>query len=163
MDLIQKKLLNKQFFITRMKIITTKTDLSLLDKIKEYERNITTYYSNYSDWFETKMLPGILQGTRQIIGIEENEKIVGFIFLKKEEERKICTLYVDKKYRKRGLGTILVEKGLEYLETPSPLITIPAEKIKIYQKIIKKFNWKITDSVDNEIIVNGKNKVYLKK
>ena len=163
MDLIKKKLLNKQFFVTKMKILTTKKDLTLLRRIKKYEDLISTYYPNYREWFQTKMLPGILQGTREIIAIEDSDGVVAFISLKKEEERKICTLYVDKKYRKKGLGTILVKKGLEYLETPSPLLTIPADKIKMFKKMIKKYNWKITASVDNEIIVNGRNKVYLKK
>ncbi len=79
-----------------MKIITTKKDLTLLRRIKKYEDLISTYYPNYREWFQTKMLPGILQGTRAIIAIEDSDEVVALISLKKEEERKICTLYVDK-------------------------------------------------------------------
>ena len=146
-----------------MRIISTKDDLSLIEQIACYEDEIKKYYPNYKEWFQEKMIPGILQGTRTIIGIQEKNRVIGFISLKKEEEKKICTIFVDKENRGKGLGTILVEKGIEYLETDHPLLTIPVEIIHDYQELIRKYHWEITDSVEKEHIVNGPNKVYLKK
>ena len=81
---------------------------------------------------------------------------------KTPSEKKICTFYVEKNYRRNQIGTILVEKAVEYLEETKPLITIPMNKLNEFIKIGNRFNWEITDIKENlyrtttpEVIVNG--------
>ena len=120
-------------------------------------------YPDYKEWYMNKQIPGIYDGTRNIIIAHIKDRIVGFVSLKKtSEEKKICTFYVEKTFRKNKIGTILAEKAIEYLEEEKPLITIPMDKLNQFIKISKKYNWQITDIKENlyrtdtpEVIVNG--------
>ena len=120
-------------------------------------------YPDYKNWFITKQIPGIYENTRNIIIAHIDGRIVGFASLKKtQEEKKICTFYVEKSFRRNKIGTILVEKAIEFLEESRPLITIPMDKLNEFIRIANKYNWEITDIKENlyrtstpEVIVNG--------
>jgi len=120
-------------------------------------------YPDYKNWFITKQIPGIYDNTRNIIIAHIDGRIVGFASLKKtQEEKKICTFYVEKSFRRNKIGTLLMEKIVNYLEEEKPLITIPMDKLNEFIKISNKYNWEITDIKENlyrtttpEVIVNG--------
>lgn len=120
-------------------------------------------YPDYRNWFLNTQIPGLYDNTRNIIIAHINDKIVGFVSLKKTpSEKKICTFYVEKTFRRNKIGTILVEKSINYLEESRPLITIPMDKLNEFIKIGNYYNWKITDIKENlyrtstpEVIVNG--------
>lgn len=135
----------------------------LLNDILVLSMQVKNDYPDYRNWFISTQIPGIYDGTRNIIVAHIKDKIVGFVSLKKtKEEKKICTFYVEKNYRRNQIGTILVEKAVEYLEETKPLITIPMNKLNEFIKIGNRFNWEITDIKENlyrtttpEVIVNG--------
>ena len=120
-------------------------------------------YPDYRSWFMNTQIPGLYNDTRNIIIAHINNKIVGFVSLKKTPtEKKICTFYVEKNFRRNKIGTILVEKAINYLEESRPLITIPMNKLNEFIKIGNYYNWQITDIKENlyrtttpEVIVNG--------
>ena len=120
-------------------------------------------YPNYKEWYTKVQVPGLYTNERNIIIAHINEKIVGFVSLKKTPtEKKICTFYVEKSFRRNKIGTILVEKAIEFLEESRPLITIPMDKLNEFIRIANKYNWEITDIKENlyrtstpEVIVNG--------
>ena len=69
---------------------------------------------------------------------------------------------MEKRFRKNQIGSRLVEKSIEFLETEQPLITIPMDKLNEFVRIGNKYNWKVTDIIENlyrinnpEVIVNG--------
>lgn len=120
-------------------------------------------YPDYKEWYTKVQVPGLYTNERNIIIAHINEKIVGFVSLKKTPtEKKICTFYVEKSFRRNKIGTILVEKAIEFLEESRPLITIPMDKLNEFIRIANKYNWEITDIKENlyrtstpEVIVNG--------
>lgn len=120
-------------------------------------------YPDYKSWFLTTQVPGLYDNTRNIIIAHVKDKIVGFVSLKKtQEEKKICTFYVEKNFRRNKIGTILVERAINYLEDEKPLITIPFNKLNEFTRIGEKLSWEITDIRENmyradipEVIVNG--------
>lgn len=120
-------------------------------------------YPDYKSWFLTTQVPGLYDNTRNIIIAHIKDKIVGFISLKKtKEEKKICTFYVEKNFRRNKIGTILVERAINYLEDEKPLITIPFNKLNEFTRIGEKLSWEITNIRENmyradipEVIVNG--------
>ena len=124
---------------------------------------VKTDYPDYKSWFLAKQVSGLYDNTRNIIVAHIDGKLVGFTSLKKtEDERKICTFYVEKRFRKNQIGSRLVEKSIEFLDTEQPLITIPMDKLKEFVRIGNKYNWKVTDIIENlyrinnpEVIVNG--------
>ncbi|MDD6757540.1 MAG: GNAT family N-acetyltransferase [bacterium] len=136
---------------------------SLISQVLILSMQVKNEYPDYRSWFLTTQVPGIYDGTRNIIIAHIRDRIVGFISLKKTaEEKKICTFYVEKNLRRNKIGTVLVEKAIEYLETEKPLITIPLSKLNEFTKIGEKYNWEISDIKENlyrlsdpEVIVNG--------
>lgn len=136
---------------------------NLIFQVLKLSMQVKTEYPEYKSWFLTTQVPGIYDGTRNIIIAHIKGRIVGFVSLKKtKEERKICTFYVEKSFRKNKIGTMLVEKAIKYLETEKPLITIPLSKLNEFTKIGEKYNWEISDIKENlyrlndpEVIVNG--------
>ena len=120
-------------------------------------------YPDYKEWFINTQVPGLYDNSRNIIVAHINDRIVGFVSLKKTStEKKICTFYEEKRFRRNKIGTILVEKAIEYLEEEKPLITIPMNKLNEFIRIANKYNWEITDIKENlyrtttpEVIVNG--------
>lgn len=135
----------------------------LIDEVLIISMQVKTDYPDYKSWFLTKQVSGLYDNTRNIIVAHIDGKLVGFTSLKKtEDERKICTFYVEKRFRKNQIGSRLVEKSIEFLETEQPLITIPMDKLNEFVRIGNKYNWKVTDIIENlyrinnpEVIVNG--------
>lgn len=134
----------------------------ILNKILILSMQVKDDYPDYRQWFQTVQIPGIYDGTRNIIVAHINDKIVGFVSLKKTDEKKICTFYVEKNYRKNKIGALLAEKAINYLEEEKPLITIPIDKLHEFIKIASKYNWEVTEIKENlyrtttpEVIVNG--------
>jgi len=64
-----------------------------------------------------------------------------------QEEQKICTLYVSDKCRGLGIGTLIVEKSMEWLGTTKPLVTLADYKLEMFKPIINKYDWKLTEIV----------------
>lgn len=120
-------------------------------------------YPDYKDWYQNVQIPGIYDGTRNIIIAHIKDRIVGFVSLKKSPtEKKICTFYVEKSFRRNQIGSLLAQKAVEYLEEEKPLITIPMDKLGEFTKIATRYDWEISDIKDNlyrtttpEVIVNG--------
>ena len=135
----------------------------ILNDILVLSMQVKKDYPDYRNWFINTQIPGVYDGTRNIIVAHIKDRIVGFVSLKKTpSEKKICTFYVEKNYRRNQIGTLLVEKAVEYLEETKPLITIPMNKLNEFIKIGNRFNWEITDIKENlyrtttpEVIVNG--------
>lgn len=136
---------------------------NLLDQVLKISILVKNDYPDYKNWYLNTQIPGLYDNTRNIIIAHIKNRIVGFVSLKKtKEEKKICTFYVEKSFRKNQIGTILVKKANEYLETDKPLITIPLNKLNEFTRIGEKYNWEISDIKENlyrlnnpEVIVNG--------
>ena len=135
----------------------------LIDEVLLISIQVKYDYPDYKNWFLNKQVTGLYDNTRNIIIAHIDGKLVGFVSLKKtESEKKICTFYVEKRFRRNQIGLKLVEKSIEYLETEQPLITIPMDKLNEFIKIGNKYNWKVTNIIENlyrinnpEVIVNG--------
>lgn len=80
-----------------------------------------------------------------------------------KKNKKICTLYVSNQYRGQNLGTRMVEASMNFLGTTKPLITLADYKLSMFQPIIEKYDWKLTEVVSGlyndrskELCFNGK-------
>lgn len=136
---------------------------SLLNQVLNITLPTKKDYPDYEFWFWDKQVAGIYDGNRDIIIALFNNKLVGISSIKRDKnEDKICTLYVENNFRKNKIGIDLVEKSIELLDNTRPLLTMPLNKINQYKKIINKYNWILTDSIDDyykknttELIFNG--------
>ena len=74
------------------------------------------------------------------------ENIIGIIILKKTaEEKKICTLRVEKRFRNNGIATELIKKGIEWLEDEKPLFSFCSSKDQEFSKLLKYFDFELQE------------------
>lgn len=86
----------------------------LLNDVLILSMQVKNDYPDYRNWYQTIQVPGIYDGTRNIIIAHIADRIVGFVSLKKtQEEKKICTFYVEKSFRRNQIGTLLATKAVE--------------------------------------------------
>mgnify|MGYP003375795079 FL=1 len=122
-------------------------------------------YPKHFEWYWTKEIPRVLNGTGDVIICTIDNNVAGVVFLKKDEiESKICTIFVAEGYRGKHISTILLEQAFKYLGTTKPLITIADYKISMFEHIIKKYQWELTQTMSKgyynntsrELVFNGK-------
>lgn len=115
-------------------------------------------YLKYQEWFFNKQLPETLNSSkRNILFVQDNSKIIAVSCLKKDsKEQKICTLYVTPSYREKGIGSMMLTKAMEWLETTKPYITIRDYKLAMFKLFIQKYNWELTEVIQ----VNSKEKEF---
>ena len=83
---------------------------------------------------------------------------------KDDTESKICTLLVLEGYREKHVASKILEQAFKYLDTTKPLVTIADYKISMFEHIIKKYNWELTQTMSKgyyndtsrELVYNGK-------
>lgn len=122
-------------------------------------------YPKYFEWYWSKDLPRVFNGTGEIVICTIDDNIAGIASLKKiNTEKKICTFFVVKEYRGQHVATKMLEYIFEYLGTSKPLIVITDYKVLSFVPIIKKYNWKLTqitskgyyNNASCEFVYNGK-------
>jgi hypothetical protein len=159
-------------------VIENNEFMQLATKIYMITDFICYDYPKHKEWYFSKQLPAIIEEERNILFVRNPQnpnEIIAMACLKKDdEEKKICTLFVSNKCRGLGIGTLMVEESMKWLETTEPLITIADYKLDMFLPIIKKYNWKLTEIVpglyndrSSELCFNGtltkKNDETLKK
>ena len=121
-------------------------------------------YPNHFQWYWTKEIPRIFDGTGEVILCTVSGKIAGVAFLKKDKiESKICTFLVLEDYRGMHIATRMLEHAFKFLGTTKPLISIADYKVGLFEHIIKKYEWKLTqtmskgfyNNVSCEYVYNG--------
>lgn len=124
----------------------------IIDEIYIMSESLNETYPNYKNWFYEKQVKGCYNESRNIIFIKNDKnEIVGFASLKKEiDEKKLCTLYVKSDYRKMGNCKYLLEEAFKYLGTSKPLVTFSKDNYHLFQRIIEKYNWKLTEKLKNK-------------
>ena len=121
-----------------------------------------TDHPKHKDWFFNKHLNDIGKD-REVVFIKFHNNICGVAFLKKTiNEKKICTFYVAEYSRKHGIGGQLLEECFNYLDTKTPLISMPKYKVQYFLYYVYKYGWKITqilpgyyNNENDEVVFNG--------
>ncbi len=139
------------------------------NKFAHMAYSITDYickdYPKHFEWYWAKQIPRVFNGTGEIIICTIENNIAGVAFLKKDEdERKICTFLVLQEYRGKHVATEMLEHAFTYLGTTKPLITIADYKLPMFEHIINKYNWELTQTMNEgyynnssrELVYNGK-------
>ncbi len=137
-------------------------DNVFLNKLYNITKNLEKDYPSHYNWFYDKFIKELDGIKREIIYCTINDEPIGIVFLKNDKnEKKICTIMVKEEYRKHGIGNMLLKKSFEFLDTITPMITMPDYKEKCFKKIIEKYHWKKTQILDSyysnnkELVFNG--------
>ncbi len=140
----------------------------LFCKVAQVAYSVTDYickdYPKHFEWYWTKEIPRVFNGTGEVVICTINNNVAGVAFLKKDNsESKIYTFLVVEGYRRKYVATKMLEKAFKYLGTTKPLITIADYKIPMFEPIIKKYNWELTQTMSEgyynnfsrELVYNG--------
>lgn len=138
-------------------------------KFAQAAYSVTDYickdYPKHFEWYWTKQIPRVFNGTGEVVICTINNNVAGVAFLKKDDtESKICTLLVLEGYREKHVASKILEQAFKYLDTTKPLVTIADYKISMFEHIIKKYNWELTQTMSKgyyndtsrELVYNGK-------
>ncbi len=144
-------------------------------EIYQFLRILNVEYPAFKNWYWSLFdNEGFILNNREILYCKADNSIVAVAILKFNiDEKKICTFRVKKKYQGQGIGTMLMEKSLECLQTDKPLITVYKSKAKQFEKLFKYYNFKQEQSLKNyyrcfntELSFNGilpEKKIWLNK
>ena len=127
----------------------------IYNKMYEMTKFLESTYKDYKNWFFNIQKNGILNKDREIIFVLNNDKVIAFITIKKSEN-KVSTLFVDENHRNLGIGTKLFDESFKLLKTDKPYFSINKENVSLLDKFIKKYNWKLTNELNNEYYYNQK-------
>ena len=123
-------------------------------------------YPNINIWYK-KIIAEInnYPKNREMFICLSNEKnllsISGLMILKKtDDEKKICTLRVKENYQRKGIGSELIQKAFDFLETEKPLITVPGKSEKVFSKIFNKYGFEKADEIRDLYLKNTKEHIY---
>lgn len=113
-------------------------------------------YPGIETWFTQKVIPGLSRGTRHIVRVERDDKLVGVGIAKNEDgEQKLCTIRVHPSFQNRGIGIRIIDELLEWLNTEYPLVTVCEEHIGAFNKIFAHYGFVVT-SVSMDLYRPGK-------
>lgn len=132
-------------------------------KICEDLKILNNDYPGILEWYTSKVKPEIEKDnkSREIILAFADKELAGIAILKKDSyEKKICTIRIRERYRKKGIGRRLFEEAFEWLETRLPLITISETNHRAFLKIISDYKFKETDVIIGKYVKNKKEYIY---
>lgn len=155
-----------------MRIYTLSSLISnhqLFGKFAQVAYSVTDFickdYPKHFEWYWAKEIPRVINGTGEIVICTIGKNVAGVAFLKKDAiESKICTFLVVDSYRGKRVATQMLKHAFTYLGTTKPLITIADYKLPMFEPIIKKYGWKLTQTMgegyyntsSRELVYNGK-------
>jgi GNAT superfamily N-acetyltransferase len=103
-------------------------------------------YPGIRDWYRTRVMPGLKEGTRKLFWRYGNSDLIALGIAKKTpDEKKICTLRVAPGARGLGVGFHLTEEMLNWLEERNPHFTIAEGKLPELKQWIDHYGFRKTD------------------
>lgn len=131
----------------------------LLDNIFGKISFLRSEYPDFYNWYHNTVLNGLSNGTRKIFIAKTTfsfEKINAILIIKNtKEEKKICTLYVDKETRFMSFGKKLMDIAMNEFNSEKPLITVSENNIDMFRPFLAKYDFEEKDALLN-YYKNGK-------
>lgn len=99
-------------------------------------------YPCFRNWYFGKVLPGLTNGTRELIVVGAPDAPTGVAIVKREiVETKICTVWVAENQREAGIGRELLERAIDLSGVTLPLFTVPAERHAAFKPLMRRFGF----------------------
>lgn len=109
---------------------------------------LNSLYPDYTKWYFSKVIPGVIEGNREILICTIDKSVAGILILKNQAtEKKICTLFIVEKFQKLGVAEKLVRKACDLLGTKTPLFTVSYSNFNEFKNLILKFEWERTQTL----------------
>lgn len=126
-------------------------------------------YPFFTNWLDKVFVELNTPNRKIILCVSDDEvHIYGVAILKDSvDEKKICTIRVERVYQRLGIGTRFVRMAQDILDCEKPLITVSEKMISDFRPFLKKFDFELCSKVKS-LYLNGQyeyffNKEYLHK
>ena len=116
----------------------------LYDKLYDVTSEIEKTYPSHKFWYYANFIENLLKNNKGLIIFakeKENDEISGVAFINKEIG-KLCTLFVNQKYRRMGIATKLLQISEEFLGK-KPFVTVSEITYPKLKNLFKKNNYKL--------------------
>lgn len=121
-----------------------------VERSREQLSYLEAIYPGFTHWFDSKVQPGIIAGTRYLNVIEHDGMLTGIVIAKNEEgERKLCTVWVHPDFRGRGIGGRLIKAACLWLGTDRPLASVSETNFVTVNGLLKRLGFLHTSSKTN--------------
>lgn len=140
------------------------------DNRKFYKKSVYQFlatlsrdYPGFLIWYNQLFTRYELKAGREIAVLLSDERIAGVSIMKlSARERKICTMRVEKNFRGRGYGRLLMENAFAYLGTDTPFFTIDSRRSIQFSHLFKYYGFRAEEQKNNyyrwfasELVYNG--------
>ena len=127
----------------------------LYERILHLLQPTKQYYPKLNKWYREVFLVGLMQKERAYIIAKDDGKLVGCALLKKTpNEKKICSLYVQSDYRRRGIGEQMLKMALSELGK-SPEMSISQKNIHFFQPLLERYGFQLSYKKRGEYTPNN--------
>lgn len=125
----------------------------------QFIRSLSEDYPDIQSWFVNKVVPGLRTGTRFLLPVHRDGKLVAVGIAKNDGfERKICTVRVAPHHAGRGLGLRVFDGLLKWLDDDRPGLTVSATKLPAFERIFDWYGFRLT-GVENGLYVPGRQEI----
>jgi GNAT superfamily N-acetyltransferase len=153
--------------------------------------NANAYYPNFIDWYNSKLVNDVIKNNlahrkyfsdfsnfdskdsleninvpngRFVLAASVDENLAGLSVLKKHPlEHKISTFFVDDKYSRFGLGTLLLNCSLSILKAQDINITVSEDALDKMIPFLRKNGFEEYQTIVGEYFKNKKETHFVKK
>jgi hypothetical protein len=117
---------------------TIRTDIDVLELLPILEE-LGNAYPGFREWFMSKVVPGVADGTRRVFAEISDSRISGVAIAKRDHrELKLCTLWKDP-MSDGGTAVTLVRSAMDWLGTERPSFTVPSDRIQRLRPVLNHF------------------------
>lgn len=134
---------------------------------KEMIDSLISLYPKSRKWLFDKVIPDVNSRKRKIIFIMDDTKTIkkGCLIIKDyQDEKKICTIWVNNKFKDEydDIIRVLINKAITELKVDMPLVTLSGKckYFEIYDKAFKDYGFLVLDVKDDYYIKGIKEYCY---
>lgn len=134
---------------------------------KEMIDSLISLYPKSRKWLFDKVIPDVNSRKRKIIFIMDDTKTIkkGCLIIKDyQDEKKICTIWVNNKFKDENddIIRVLINKAITELKVDMPLVTLSGKckYFEIYDKAFKDYGFLVLDVKDDYYIKGIKEYCY---
>lgn len=121
-----------------------KTHNLMYQQIFNLTKSLVRIYPNYENWYFSTFLSGLQKGERGIVVAEEQGVLMGVaLFKDTPQEKKLCTLFVPKAYRHRGIATNILKTVVKELKQ-KPLISVSEGHLAQVLPLFNKMGFRVS-------------------
>jgi hypothetical protein len=115
-----------------------RTDIDAMDLLRRLE-GLESVYPGFRDWYLSKVVPGVADGTRRVFAEISGSRISGVAIAKRDRrELKLCTLWKDPA-ADSGTAVAIARSAMDWLGTERPSFTVPADRIQRLRPVLNHF------------------------